>query len=164
MAAPQAGFAAAKIGIDLIGGYYASRNAEAVGQFRQEVAEFNAEFAELDAYDAELDGFTQEALYQKIVDSTLSDQRASFAAADVDVNFGTAATVQGETRLQAELNRMEIQKQAREKALGFEREARDLRNQGRNARQQGETQAANIRFQTLKNVSSSVQTYLQDSQ
>ncbi|MCK5641238.1 MAG: hypothetical protein KAJ19_10585, partial [Gammaproteobacteria bacterium] len=117
--AAAAGLAA----FQLAGGYFAAENIRETARLNQDIAEMNAEFAELDAYDAEIEGFSAVARYQGVVDATLGTQQAELAAADVDVNFGSAASIQEETRFIADMNKMEIINQAEEKALGYEREA-----------------------------------------
>jgi hypothetical protein len=104
--------------------------AEAIRQnaeYQRQVGDMNARFAEVDAYEAEKFGYTEVGRYQNIIDSTVGEQRANYAAQNVDVNYGTAADVQTETKLSGFLNQLELQRQAREKAMGFRREARNLR-------------------------------------
>lgn len=118
---------AAMAGLQLAGGYFAAENAKKTAQLNKEVAEMNAEFAELDAYDAEIEGYTQASRYQGVIDQTLGEQQLALTAADVDVNYGSAADIQAEARFTGELNKMEILKQAQERALGYKRQARDYR-------------------------------------
>lgn len=118
------------VGLQLLGSYLSSQNIREAAKVRKRISEINSEFAELDAYDAEIAGFSQVAEYQVTVDQTLSNQRLAFTSQDVDVNFGSAAELQQETRLVAELNRMEIVKRANERALGLEQQSRDILLQG----------------------------------
>jgi hypothetical protein len=113
--------------LELIGGYFASQNIKETARINREIAEMNAEFAELDAYDAELEGYTVQARYQSVIDNTLSEQQLAMTAQGVDVNYGSAAVLQEETRFIGELNKMEIEKRAQEQALGIKRQARDTR-------------------------------------
>jgi len=113
----------------------------------KDIAEMNAEFAELDAYNAEIEGYSQVAQYQKIVDQTVSKQRAELAAADVDTSFGTASSFEAETKFIAEMNRMEIQKQAYEKAMGYRSQARDYRLAGFLGRAKAEMEASTAEFE-----------------
>lgn len=96
----------------------------------KEISEMNAKYAEIDAYEAEKSGYGDTARYQTTIDNTIADQRTGYAAQNVDVNFGTAAEVQADTKLTGFLNQLDIQKQARAKALGYKREARQIRLQG----------------------------------
>jgi hypothetical protein len=114
-------------GLQLAGGYFASQNIKATAELNQDIADMNAEFAELDAYDAELEGYTRQARYQSVIDNTLAEQSAIMLAKDIDVNYGSAASVAEETKFMGQINLMEIQKQAEEKALGYTRQARDIR-------------------------------------
>lgn len=114
-------------GLQLAGGYFASQNIKATAELNKDIADMNAEFAELDAYDSLAQGETNKALYQKQIDDTLADQSTIMRAQDIDVNYGTAASVSEETRFTGQLNLMEIQKQAQMTALGYMRQARDIR-------------------------------------
>ena len=135
-------------GLQLAGGYFASQNIKETAALNRDIAEMNAEFAELDAYDAKLEGVTQKAKYQKEIDITLSEQQAAMTAADIDVTYGSAAEIQKETRFIAELNKMEIDKQAEEQALGYKREARGIRFNSFLEYQKAKKEAASVMFQS----------------
>ena len=112
-------------GYQIASGYFAARNVKETARLNQDIADMNAEFALLDAHDAKIEGFTASTRYQKVIDDTLATQRAELAAADVDVNYGSVASIQEETRFLGDLNKQEIINQAQDRALGFERQARD---------------------------------------
>ena len=118
---------AAMAGMQLANGYFASQNIKATAELNRDIAEMNAEFAELDAYDAELEGFSAQARYQSVIDNTLAEQSAIMNAQDIDVSYGSAASIAEESKFTGKLNMMEIQKQAQEQALGYSRQARDSR-------------------------------------
>lgn len=117
-------------GMQLASGYFASQNVKATAELNRDIAEMNAEFAELDAYDAELDGVSAQARYQSVIDNTLAEQSAIMLAQDIDVSYGSAASVAEESKFNGQLNMMEIKKQAQEAALGYKRQARDMRLNG----------------------------------
>lgn len=109
------------------------QNAEMIrenARLSQEVNDFNSDLALLDAYQAQQDGYSQEARYENVISQTIGSQRAAYAAGGVDVNFGTAAAVQSETRLRGELNKMDIINEANNRAIGYRNEARATRLQG----------------------------------
>lgn len=133
-------------GLQLAGGYFASQNIKESAKLNREIAEMNAEFAELDAYDAEIEGMSAATRYQSVIDNTLAEQTAQLAAADVDINYGSAASIQAESRFMGELNKMEIEKQAQEQALGFKRQARDYRLSGTMGYAEGKTRASQAMF------------------
>lgn len=114
-------------GLQLASGYFASQNIKETARLNRDIANMNAKFAELDAYDAELEGYSKQARYQSVIDSVLSEQQAALTAADIDVNYGSAAEIKADTRFIGELNKMEIEKEAQERALGYKRQARDMR-------------------------------------
>ena len=132
--------------LQLAGGYFASQNIKDTARLNQDIAEMNAEFAELDAYDAIIAGETQKAKYQANVDQILSEQQARLAATGVDVTYGSVGEIQEETRFISELNKMEIEKQAQEQALGFKRQASQYRFGGFMQMQQAEAEAAQVMF------------------
>lgn len=99
-------------------------------QISKEVNGINAGYAELDAYNAEQEGFTQEARYQTTIDKTLGEQKVALAAKGVDINFGTAAELQSETKLTGFLNKLDMKNRAHKIALGFENQASDIRLKG----------------------------------
>lgn len=101
----------------------------------------NARYAELDAYEAEKYGFTQASRYQSVIDATVGSQRAAYASQGVDVSFGTAAAVQAESQLAGFLNKLDMQKEARQRALGLKVEASNIRLGGAMQRSQAEIQA-----------------------
>jgi hypothetical protein len=103
---------------------------------KQLIANMNAEFAEVDAWEAEQQGFADSARYQNVIDQTVGTQRVAYASQNVDINYGTAAEKQSETRITGMLNTLDIQKQARQKAAGFKKEAMNLRMGGEMQRQE----------------------------
>lgn len=144
----------AMAGLQLAGSYFQAQNARETAKLNRDIADMNAEFAELDAYNTKVEGFTDIARYQKVIDQTLSEQQANLAAADVDVNYGTAADIQSETRFVAELNKMEMAKQAEEGAAGYKTQARAHRMSGAIGYGQGIAQAGSIQAQGLMNAGS----------
>lgn len=135
---------AAMAAVQLASSYFAAQNARDTAQLNNEISEWNAEFAELDAHEAILEGETQVAQYQAVIDQTLSDQTVAFAVNNVDADYGSAAAVTKETKFIGQLNRMEIEKQAQEKALGYKQEARAFRLQGDINRIADENRASQI--------------------
>jgi len=89
--------------------------------------EINAKFIEYDAFEAEKFGESEVAAYDPQIDAVLGQQRASMAAAGIDLSFGTAADIQEETKTVGFLNKIAIANQARSKAQGLRREARNVR-------------------------------------
>lgn len=141
--------AAAMAGLQLAGGYFASQNVRAAAETNRRIADINKEFAELDAFDARADGQTAAAEHQAVIDQTLSEQNAILAAQGVDTSFGSAASIQTETRATAESNLMEIEKRAQQKALGYEQQGRDYISQGVMQQGQANAKAGQIMFNSV---------------
>lgn len=140
MAAPLIAFAVLAA-MQVISGNNQAAALRAQAKRKQMIADMNAEFAELDAWEAEQQGYADQARYQGVVDATVGTQRVAYASKNVDIGYGTAAEVQAETRITGMLNMLDIQKQARNKALGFKKEAQNLRLGGEMTRQQGDMDA-----------------------
>ena len=140
--------AGASAGLQLASGYFAAENIKATAELNNDIYQMNAEFAALDAYDAEIQGYTNMAKYQKNVDQTLSSQQLALTNANIDVNYGSAATIQRETRFIAELNDMQLLKQAREKALGYSNQANQFLTQGIIENSQAKADAKSVMFQS----------------
>lgn len=135
--------------LQLAGGYFAAQNIKEAAKLNREIAEMNAEFAELDAYESELEGYSAEARYQAVIDNTLAEQDVIMKAQDIDTSYGSAASISEETRFVGELNKMQIEKQAQEQALGFKRQARDYRLGGAMGEADARTKAGQVMFQSV---------------
>lgn len=108
---------------------------------QQRIDEMNAKYAEIDAYEAEKYGYTQVARYQTTIDQTSSEQKSILAAKNVDINFGTAAEVQADTKVAGMLNSVDLMNQARKRAFGLRTQASNLRLQGAMGGMQAEINA-----------------------
>jgi hypothetical protein len=149
MAAQYAAMAA----LQLAGGYFASQNIKETAELNRDIADMNAEFAELDAYDSEIEGHSQANRYQSVIDQTLGEQSAMMKAQDIDTSFGTASMVEAETRFTGKLNMMEIEKRAQEQALGYKRQARDIRLGGEMQYVSDKTRAGQAMFSGVTSAS-----------
>lgn len=120
---------------------------EANGEKKAHIEELNAQFAEKDAYEAEKFGFTEAGRYQSLVDQTVGDQKVAYASQDVAIGYGTAQTLQDESRFTGMLNMIDIRYQARQKAKGFSTEARNDRLNAGYSRDQASMTAEGVRNQ-----------------
>ena len=111
----------------------ASKQAETVrkgAELAKNVSDTNSEFAELDAFQAEQLGYSKQARYEGVINQVEGEQKTMLAAADIDGNFGTAAQLQAETKLNGFLNALDIKNQGFDAANGYKTEARNLRLAG----------------------------------
>lgn len=128
------------------------QNAQLIDQsagIQQEVANLNGKYAAMDAYNAQTMGYTQSARYQDVVDQTLDQQKEDYASEGVNVNFGSAAQVQANTRTTGVINTLNIQAQARAKALGFTQQSRNDVLQGVLNAGQAQVQGAGAETQAV---------------
>lgn len=107
--------------------------------------EFNIEQAQLDAFNAERDGYSEQARYQNVIDEVEASSRVRYLAADIDPNFGTAAELQGENKLNGALNLMDIASKAHQRAMGYEMEAIQRRGQSTLNMMSAKSQAEGVR-------------------
>lgn len=110
--------------------YSSSQDAEATEEAAKRqrlIDEQNAQYLEQDAFNAEAFGQTEAAAYDPTITGTIAQQRTNLAAADVDLSFGVAASIQNETRLNGQLNQLDMRRQAYEKAQGLRKQAKGVR-------------------------------------
>lgn len=129
-------------GAQLIGGYQQGDAIKGSAEVQKSINDMNAQFQELDAFDAQKAGYSKAARYQSVVDSTIGKQRTALASEHVDVGYGTAADVQAESKLTGMLNVLEIQRQGREAAHGFQMQAINTRLGGEMATLQANMDAS----------------------
>lgn len=104
-----------------------AQEARDAADLQNDLNNINAKYLDQDAFNAETFGYTESASYQKVIDQTVSSQRAGYASQNVDVNYGTAAEIQDETKITGMLNILDIQTQARNRAAGIKQQAFNLR-------------------------------------
>lgn len=118
-------------GLQLWSGFEQAELIREQTELQQNMNELNAQFAEYDAWEAEKFGYEQGARYRAVVDAAIGEQRVGYAAQGVDVNYGTAAEVQEDSRINGYLNALDVQRAARYRAYGLGVQASNLRLQGR---------------------------------
>lgn len=118
---------AALAGLQLVQGLQQADTIRQQAELTKQLADMNAEFAEVDAFNAELEGYSKAARYQNVVNNISAEQTAAYAAQGVDSTFGTAAEIKKETEAIGQLNTLDIMDEAHARALGFKREARNIR-------------------------------------
>lgn len=137
--------AAAMAGYQVWSGIQASEMMKQESAFNEQVALVNAQYVEKDAWEAEKFGVGVAARYKAQEDQVLGDQLTAFAFQGVDSTFGTASEVIAETKFNAFLNTLDIQKQARANALGLKIQASNIRLGASQQRHQGAIDAATVR-------------------
>ena len=119
----------AMAGLQLLSGVQQANNIQRQAELQKNLDEFNVEQAELDSFNAEADGYTQMARYGSVINAVESTQRNTYYANDVNPNFGTAADLQADSKLTGQLNLLDIQSQAHQRALGYKKQANNMRGQ-----------------------------------
>ena len=161
-----AAVAAGPVGVGLAAGvavyqiYSGLKQAESIrrqARLTAQLNELNAKYIEYDAWQAEAFGSTEQARYQTEIDRVAGDQKVAYASHGVDINYGTAAEVQGESRLTGVLNKIEIQNQANLRAMGLKRQANNVRFSSMMQTNQAE---ANAQAATTAGVASGINTGL----
>lgn len=108
-----------------------------VAESQADLAEQNAAVADAQAEDAVDRGAEQESNFRMGVRGMVGKQRASIAAGNVDVSYGSAVDVQADTRYMGELDALTIRNNAAREAWGFKTQGADLRARAEIARREG---------------------------
>lgn len=128
----------------VVGGIKAGNAAKKAGEAGKRAADssadlsdFNAQVADLQANDALERGAEEESRFRTMVRGAIGSQRAGFAAANVDVNYGSALDVQGDAAFLGELDALQIRTNAAREAWGYQVEAVDYRQRAEIQRREG---------------------------
>lgn len=102
-----------------------------------EISDYNAAVADLQATDAVARGKEEENRFRTRVSGMIGEQRAGFAATNVDVGFGSAVDVTADAAFLGELDALTIRTNAGREAWGYKVQGEDLRRRGQVSRQEG---------------------------
>lgn len=91
--------------------------------------EFNSALLDEDKFSIVKDGQNMISQYVTQVDQVFAKQDAIMNYLDIDSSFGTAATIKKESKLIKATNVMQMEEQARNKALGIDRQQRQMEMQ-----------------------------------
>jgi hypothetical protein len=128
-------------GLQVAMGYQQAHLMREQGDLNKAIADLNAKYKYQEAWEAETYGYSLSARYKVNEDKAISQQSAIFASQGVDTTSGTAKAIQEETRLIGFLNTLDIQKQARRKALGLKFDAGNIKLGGYTSQLQASSQA-----------------------
>ncbi len=121
----------------VIGGYQQSEIIKQSADMKKSVDDMNAKFADLDAFNATAQGYSEAARYSTVADQTIAAQRSAYAGANVSLGYGTAGDVEKDSSVTKLVNTLELQRQGRAKALGYQQQALNTRLGGEMAQLQG---------------------------
>lgn len=131
--------ATAALMITQLGGAFAQSEAQkAQASFQESQAKINSMFAEMQYNDALRRGDKQARQYQKQASKIVGSQKATLAAQGIDIDVGTAADIQEETREAIALDVNEIRNNAYRQAFGFKQESLSQKFQGEIAKMTGD--------------------------
>lgn len=151
--------AAAMATYQVVAGLQASEMMKQEGEFNERLALINSQYVEQDAWEAEQFGYSRMGRYKAQEDQVLGEQMTAFAAQGIDFTFGTAAAVIEESKFNAYLNTLDIQKEARGEALGLKIQAGNIRLGGQRQASQARTNAATARGRAIVGAAGSIASY-----
>jgi hypothetical protein len=123
----------------------------------------NAKYYDIDADNAMKAGESQSSFYQGKIDQTIGGQEGAEAGENVKVGFGTAATLESQTKTSGFANQLDILAQARAQALGYTQQAQNTRTSGALTVAQGDvTSNATRNAGTLQGLTSGVRAWSTD--
>ena len=130
--------------VQTVGGIKQGNAQKKAGEKQQEAAnsaaelsDFNAAVADIQATDAIERGAEEESRFRSLVRGSVGAQRASFAAQNIDVGYGSALDVQQDAATLGELDALTIRSNAQREAWGFKVAAYDYRKRGEIQREEG---------------------------
>ena len=135
---------AAMAGFQVISGLQQAEMVRTQAEIQKQIDEFNAQMSEFDAWRVIGYGQTQMAQYQQQIDQTMAAGKVTAAAAGVSTTEGSIAELTAQTELTGAMNLLEIENQTREKALGYTRQARQIRMGSQMNQMTAATQAASV--------------------
>lgn len=112
-------------------------------EYQKTVSDSNARMAEFNANDALKRGEQDAHLIRREGDQVVGAQRAGYAGQGVDVNTGSAAKVQAETRMLSAADMLTAKNNAWREAWGYKVEAMNATNAGQFAVKAAKNAAAN---------------------
>ena len=143
------GLALAGTATSIYGQVKAGKAEKKAGEAEQRAAEsqadlsdYNAAVADVQAQDAEARGAIEANRFRARTRGLVGEQRAGFAAGNVDVGFGSAVDVQADAAFLGELDALTVRTNAGREAWGYRVQAEDLRKGGEIMRQEGANAAA----------------------
>lgn len=131
-------------GFQIISGLQQAEMVRQQAKIQKQIDEFNAQMAEYDAWRVIGYGQTQMAQYQKQIDQAQGSAKVSAAGEGVSTTEGSIAELMQQNQMTGAMNLLEIENQTREKALGYTRQARQIRMGSQMNQMTAATQAASI--------------------
>jgi hypothetical protein len=131
------GLTVAAVAVTAGGQIYAGDAAYKSAQYQAAVANRNADMADRSAQDANKRGEQEQLRHWRKVSQQLGDQRAKFAAAGLDLNFGTPADVVEDTMQMGYEDAFTIGENTKREVEGFDIEAANHRAGGKAAMMEG---------------------------
>lgn len=126
--------------IAAVGAAYSGYNSYQQGNFQEDVSEYNARQLENEATRTRNKGVEEEVEHRKLVKQLIGEQRATQAAAGVDVNSGSPLQLQVDTEMQGEIDALRIRENYDYRIASLGEQRRLTLAEGDAARQQGRNQ------------------------
>lgn len=143
-AAVSAGSAVVGAGVSAAGAISTANAASAAGEAQKQAAEAdakqlegNAKLARAAAFDAEHRGNVEAGKAREQAGRVVGEQREAYGSSGVDVNSGTAARLQDDTRAIGTIDAQTILNNAAREGWGLRTQADQMVKQAKQARQQG---------------------------
>ena len=115
----------------------AGEAAQRSGESQAQLAEYNAAVADLQATDAAIRGDQEAQRFRTRTRALIGEQRAGFAAGNVDVGYGSTVDVQADAAFLGELDALTVRTNAAREAWGYRVEGTDLRKRAEILRKEG---------------------------
>lgn len=134
-----AGAGALSGGFASLGSAYSQAQAARLqGDYQKQQYDLNAQLADLQSKDALYQGDVMASNEEKKISATVGSQRAAYSASGVDVNSGSAAITQNESRQTGAIDVLTIKNNAWRTAMGYRMQAISATGQGNFAQLAGQ--------------------------
>jgi len=119
----------------------AGEAAQNAAKKQADLTDYNAAVMRLQASDALERGELEANRYRQQIRQVVGETRVNFAAAGVDVGYGSAVDVQADAAYLGELDALTVKTNAAREAWGFEIQAEDLTREAQITREEGANMA-----------------------
>lgn len=140
---PKGGAALGMAGVQILSGFLQAEMVKRQAKTQADIAEYNAQLAEYDAWKTEAYGQTLIAASQNQIDQARGTTKVFAGSLGIKVE-GSLAEIQAQNELNSLVNKVSISNRANEQAMGYKRQASQLRLGASLTRLQANVQSSSL--------------------
>lgn len=128
----------------VLGAYLQAEAVKRQSDIQGKIDEFNAQLAQYDSWKAEAYGQTVMARYQSTIDQSTGTSKVYAASKGIDIKDGSISELNAQNEYSGFLNKIDLDNRSYEQALGYKRQASQIRLGSDMNRLQSNTQANSL--------------------